>query len=263
VIRLSEVRWKESGDFVSDGYRIVYSGGKERHRRVAMILDSEVAKRVICIKQVSDRMMMIKLQAEPVGLVLVQAYMPTTGHSEEEIETIYGQSEEILSRQKGTDYVVVMGDMNAVVGEGIDGLEVGMFGLGQRNERAERLVEFCKSNRLVVTNTWFEQGRRRRYTSKKPGDKQRYQIDYILEKQRYRNSVKSSWSYPGANINSDHNLVAMRANVKLKKIERGEHDIEIEKKWKDLKDIIVESAATQIGYANGNEVKKPWITENF
>ena len=55
----------------------------------------------------------------------------------------------------------MMGDWNAVVGEGRDDLEVGMFGLGNRNDRVERLVEFCKSNKLMITNTWFQQEKRR------------------------------------------------------------------------------------------------------
>ena len=97
---------------------------------------------------------------------------------------------------------------------------VGKFGLGKRNDRGERLIEFCKSQNLVITNTWFEQEKRRRYTWKSPGGLRRYQIDYILVRQRYRNSVKSSWSYPGADVDSDHNLVAMRLKLKLKKIPR-------------------------------------------
>ena len=80
----------------------------------------------------------------------------------------------------------------------------------------------------MITNTWFEQEKRRRYTWKSPGDLRRYQIDYILVRQRYRNSVKSSWSYPGADVDSDHNLVAMRLKLKLKKIPRRRQ----QKKWK-------------------------------
>src|SRR6476469_8743377 len=87
---------------------------------------------------------------------------------------------------------------NFLVGEGKEDRVVRKFGLGKRNDRGERLLEFCKSQNLVITNTWFEQEKRRRYTRKSPGDLRRYQIDYILVRQRYRNSVKSSWSYPGA-----------------------------------------------------------------
>ena len=29
ILGLSEVRWKDGGDFISDGYRVNYTGGKE------------------------------------------------------------------------------------------------------------------------------------------------------------------------------------------------------------------------------------------
>ena len=118
-----------------------------------------------------------------------------------------------------------------------------------------------------------------------PGDRQRFQIDYILVKQRYRNSVKSSWSYPGADVNSDHNLVAMKVNVKLKKIERRtrqkkwdmdqlrtkeiqfrtgiEESIQegsgmtVERRWNRLKDTVMEKATEHVGYKKGKMAKKP------
>ena len=49
----------------------------------------------------------------------------------------------------------------------------------------------------------------------------RYQIGYILVKQRFRNGVKCCESYPGADIASDHKLVAKRKFVKLKKLRKA------------------------------------------
>src|SRR6476619_2787525 len=172
--------------------------------------------------------MVVKVKADPVDMVIVQAYLPTTDYKDEEVEILHDQLEEILGKQKGTDNVNVMEDFNAVVGEGKEDRVVGKFGLGKTNDRGERLIEFCNSQNLVITNTWFEQEKRRRYTWKSPGDLRRYQIDYILVRQRYRNSVKSSWSYPGAYVDSDHNLVAMWLKLKLKKIPRRRQ----QKKWK-------------------------------
>src|SRR6478609_6747013 len=124
--------------------------------------------------------MVVKVKADPVDMVIVQSYLPTTDYEDEEVEKIYEQLEEILGKQKGTDNVIVMGDFTAVVGEGSNDIVVGKFGLGKRNDRGERLIEFCKSQTLVITNTWFEQEKRTRYTWKSPADLGRYQIDYIL-----------------------------------------------------------------------------------
>src|SRR6476619_3813843 len=228
IMGVSEVRWKDGGDFVSGGYRVMFAGGPTCQRGVAVIAEAKVAERVTDIDRFGDRIMMVKVKTDPVDMVIVRAYLPTTDCEDEEIEKLYDQLEEILGKQKGTDNVIVIGDFNAVVGKAKEDRVVGKFGLGKRNDRGEMLIEFCKSQNLVITNTWLEQKKRRRYTWKSPGDLRIYQIDYILVSQRYRNSVKSSWSYPGADVESDHNLGAMRLKLKLKKIPRRRQ----QKKWK-------------------------------
>src|SRR6476619_503267 len=265
----------------------MYAGGPTCQRGVAVIAEAEVAERVTEIDRFGDRIMVVKLKADPVDVVIVQVYLPTTDYEDEEVKKLYDQLEEILGKQKGTDNVIVLGDFNAVVGEGKEDRVVGKFGLEKRNDRGERLVEFYKSQNLVITNTWFEQEKRRRYTWKSPGDLRRYQIDYILVRQRYRNSVKSSWSYPGADVDSDHKLLALRLKLKLKKIPRRrqqkkwkldslitkvelfrkyiEEEVQCfrqgttEERWENLKGAILKSAEGNVGYLKEKLVRKPWI----
>ena len=92
----------------------------------------------------------------------------------------------------------------------------GHFGLGKRNERGDMLVDFCKRRNLTIANTCFEHHLRRRYTWKAPGDTRRLQINYIIVRERYKNSVKNAMAYPGADCNSDHSLVVMQAKLRLK-----------------------------------------------
>lgn len=99
--------------------------------------------------------------------------------------------------------------MNATVGEG---KEVGRYGLWTQNERGDRLIKFCRHHDLVIYNTLFKNHKRRRYMYKMSGDINRYQLNYILVKNRYTNYVKSSKSYLGANIDSDHNPVMIKSD---------------------------------------------------
>ncbi len=60
------------------------------------------------------------------------------------------------------DILIVAGDWNARTGPVDDTSrhELGSFGLGTRCSNGERLVNFATDNRLVVTNTRFQQPRR-------------------------------------------------------------------------------------------------------
>src|SRR6516225_7306849 len=288
ILGMSEMRWKGSGDFPSDEYRVVFSAGVVREKGVGIIMRKEMSKRVIDIEKISDRLILVKFETEPVHLVVIQVYMPTSDSEEEEVEDMYNKLEDLLEKQKGRDNVVILGDWNAVVGEEKEDKEVGKFGLGKRNARGEQLIEFCKRKKLMVSNTWFEQPVRRRYTWKKPGDTGRFQIDYLLVKQRYRNGVKCANSLPGADCNSDHNMVVMRMAVKLKKLsktrqklkwdfdtlKRKENEFkeyiedriqtddsrQVENIWDDLKTVIHQAAENVVGHKKRYRAKKPWVT---
>jgi len=82
------------------------------------------------------------------------------------------------------------------------------------------LTNFYERNGLIVTNTWFRKPKRRMYTWKAPGDWSRYKLDYILVKHQCRNSVKDVHTLPGADIDSDHNLLVAKICTRLKKIIR-------------------------------------------
>ena len=58
----------------------------------------------------------------------------------------------------------------------------GKFGLGVQNEAGQRLIEFCQENALVITNTLFQQHKRRPYTWTSPDGQHQNQIDlYSLQ----------------------------------------------------------------------------------
>ncbi|CAF4364413.1 unnamed protein product, partial [Rotaria magnacalcarata] len=109
-----------------------------------------------------------------------------------------------------------MGDWNAKVGsKPITGI-TGNFGLGDRNEAGDRLLEFCHNNYLFITNTCFQQPKRRLYTWTSPNGQYKNQIDYILCSQRWRSSIQLAKTRPGADCGSDHELLIAKFQIKLK-----------------------------------------------
>ena len=53
---------------------------------------------------------------------------------------------------------------------------------------------------------------------KSPGGQHQNQIDYILCSQRWRRSIQSAKTRPGADCGSDHELLLAKFKLKLKKV---------------------------------------------
>ncbi|XP_008479756.1 craniofacial development protein 2-like [Diaphorina citri] len=194
LMGLAEVRWIGEGELIVDGYKMVYKGAERRKEHgVGFIYKQNLDKNVSKIIPKSDRIIAMRMKTEPVDTLIIQVYMPTSRAKDEEVEEVYKQIEEIMEENgKGQMRIIVMGDWNSVVGEeGVDGI-VGKFGYGKRNERGEKLIEFCKQKNLWIANTWFKHHKRRLYTWKRPGDTKRFQIDYILINDRFKNSIKNA-----------------------------------------------------------------------
>ena len=111
----------------------------------------------------------------------------------------------------------IIGDWNAKVGSQETPRITGKFGLGIQNEAGQRLVEFCQENALVIANTLFQQHKRRLHTWISPDGQHWNQIEYILCSQRWRSSIQSAKTTPGADCGLDHELLIAKFRLKLKK----------------------------------------------
>ena len=103
-----------------------------------------------------------------------------------------------------------MGDWNAKVGsQEIPGV-TRKFSLGVQNEAGQ--------NVLVIANTLFQQHKRRLYTWTSPDGQYWKQTSYILHSQRWRSSIQSVKTRPGADCGSNHELLIAKFRFKLKKV---------------------------------------------
>ena len=83
-------------------------------------------------------------------------------------EWFYEDLQELLELTPIKDVLIIIGDWNAKVGSQETPGVTGKFGLGTRNEARQRLIEFCQENALLITNTLFQQHKRRLYTWTSP-----------------------------------------------------------------------------------------------
>ena len=112
----------------------------------------------------NDRMISICFQGKPFNITVIQAYAPTSNAEEAEVEWFYEDLQELLELTPKKDVLFIIGDWNAKVGSQETPGVTGKFGLGVWNEAGQRLIEYCQKNVLLITNTPFQQQKRRLYT---------------------------------------------------------------------------------------------------
>ena len=148
--------------------------------------------------------------------MVIQVFAPTSNAKEAEVE-LAGLAD--LHRTNTPQNVLfIIGDWNAKVGsQEIPGI-IDKFSLGVQNEAGQSLIEFCQENALVIANTLFQQHKRRLYTGASPDGQYWSQVDYILCSQRWRSSIQSAKTRPGADCGSDYELVIAKFRFKLRKV---------------------------------------------
>ena len=157
-------------------------------------------------------------QGKPFNITVTQVYAPTSNAVEAEVERFYEDLQDLLELTPKTDVLFLIGDWNAKVGSQETPGVTGNFGLGIWNEAGQRLIEFCQENALVITNILFQEHKRRLYTWTSPDGQHQNQIDYILCSQRWRSSIQSAKTRPGADCGSNHEYLIAKFRLKLKKV---------------------------------------------
>ncbi|XP_044757746.1 craniofacial development protein 2-like [Coccinella septempunctata] len=141
---------------------------------------------------------------------VIQVYAPTADSTEHELKK-FDEVQELLRLTKKQDVNIILGDFNAKIGNVQFEEIVGPYGLGETNERGDRLLQFCQEESMTTTNTFFQLHSRRLYTWKSPADRPhnviRNQIDFILINRRFSSTIKRASTYPGADVPSDHVLL--------------------------------------------------------
>ena len=157
------------GEFNSDDYYINCCGQESLRRNgVAIIANKRVQNAVLGCNLKNHRMISVHFQGKPFSIIVIQVYAPTSNGEEAEVEWFYKDLQDLLELTPKKGVLFIIRDWNAKVGSQETPGVTGKFGLGIQNEARQRLIEFCQENALVITNTLFQQHKRRLYTWTSP-----------------------------------------------------------------------------------------------
>ena len=153
----------------------------------------------------NNRMISVHFQGKP--FTVIQAYAPTSNTEEAEVEQFYEDLQDLLELTPQKRYPFHY-----------RGLEC--KSRTSRNTWSNRKIwpwsmewSRAKANRVLpreligIANTLFQQHKRRLYTWTSPDGQYQNQIDYILCSQRWRSSIQSAKTRPGAGCGSNYELL--------------------------------------------------------
>nr|KAG5687140.1 hypothetical protein BaRGS_019218 [Batillaria attramentaria] len=154
-----------------------------------------------------------------IKLNIIQCYAPTNDAEEEKKDDFYQQLQTVIDRGGAKDMTILMGDFNAKIGSDNTGYEdtMGTHGLGQMNENGERFADFCALNQLVIGGSIFPHKRIHKATWRSPDHVTANQIDHICISRKFRRSWRDVRMMRGADVSSDHHLLATTLRLRLKR----------------------------------------------
>ena len=157
VLALCETKMKGKGE-VAFGEVTGRGSGVERRRAregVALLLSEWMVNKIVKWKEVSSRLMWVRVKMGRECWASVSAHGPGYERSEEERDEFGNELTRCVDGLSTRNYVVVLGDLNARVGDGeLEGV-VGKYGVSGENESGERLLDMCVEQELAIENSFF------------------------------------------------------------------------------------------------------------
>jgi hypothetical protein len=119
--------------------------------------------------------------------------------------------------KRQSDIKIMMGDFNAKIGDDSLGVKhvMGRYGLGNRNENGERLIDLWVHYEMIIVGSLFPNKDIHKATWVVPNHRTSHQIDHIDISKKWRRSLLDVRSYKGADVASDHYLVVAQIKLKL------------------------------------------------
>ncbi|XP_011859971.1 PREDICTED: craniofacial development protein 2-like [Vollenhovia emeryi] len=225
VLGISEMRWNTCGELSNaDGDLVLFSGmpnADDPHvNGVGLYLNRRYRKALLSWKAISDRITAARLDSKWRKITIIQCYAPTEESELEAKEQFHSMLDKTLTETNHNDFVILMSDFNARIGNENEGLEhiMGRHGVGQKNENGELLIEICANYGLKIGGSLFIHKEKHKATWMAPNPSWRiqyYQLDHFCVSGKWRRSLLDVRNKRSAEIGSDHYLLLAELRLKI------------------------------------------------
>ena len=234
IIGLSEVRKQGENIIEKENGNILYYMGQTKGQKGVGFLVQKNFKQ--CIQEfvgINERIAIIKLSMNKSVITVIQVYAPTESSPEEEIEDFYEELGRSIDIHK-TQRMFIVGDFNSKIGKGNEEeTPMGPYGIGKRNDRGRRLIQFAEEHNLLILNTFYKKPPSGKWTWRSPDGRTKNEIDFILSDSK--KNVKDVQVLNGLKFDSDHRMVrAILTLNKRKRYAKISHKPKLEKINKEI-----------------------------
>ena len=183
------------------------------------MVNKRVQNAVLGCNLKNDRMISVWFQGKPSNITVIQVYAPTSKAEEAEVEWFYEDLQDLLELRPPKRCPFHYRGLECKSRKSRNTWSNRqIWPWNTEWSRAKANKEFWQENALVIANTLFQQHKRRLYTWTSPDGQHQNKIDYILCSQRWRSSIQSTKTRPGADCGSHHKLLITKFRLKLKKV---------------------------------------------
>ena len=240
---------KKKGQFYETvgNYKIIYSGVNKTERAkagVGIVIKEDLYKDSD-YRYINERLIELDIELKERMLKIIVAYGPNESDPKEEREIFYSTLQTIIDSAKTNQEIMILGDLNARVGNNIE-INCGAIGKEGEDEvtaNGEILLDICIRNNLKITNTFFKHKDIHKWTRVAESRNEKSIIDYIIVSNKLFYNTNDVKVMRGAELYSDHYMVLGKFNLSIKfkrkvQTEKKKTKIKIE----DLKDPTVKEA---------------------
>ena len=183
---------------------------------VGFMLTQRAYKAVSLMKSYGKRIFLISFDGNP-RLTVITVYSPTEVAPEEEAEDFHECLRAAIGEVPAHHLLMVVGDFNAHLSK-LDEEDRGWYWHQTTNRNGALLKDTLLEGNLEATNHRFQKHPNKLWTHLSDGRLSKSQIDYILVRRRWRNSVKDTVvTNSFSSLGSDHRAVLSAVKISLRK----------------------------------------------